>query len=289
MSLTVTLVILALALILLLLVALLHRAYRAPRFVETANPDSMDLPYTDRYLLGPRGRRLYSWLIPAEGSERTLIIVHGWGANMQMMLPLAVPFHEAGMNVLLFDARNHGKSDGDSFSSMPRFAEDLDCALDWTRQHAPGQKIIVMGHSVGAAAALLVASRRDDINLVIGISGFAHPDLVMRRHLKRRWLPGPVVPLILHYVQWVIGHRFDDIAPMNRIRQIQCPVLLAHGKQDIVIPISDMQLIRDNALPGNDLYTLTFEDAGHASVDIFKKHAGQLIAFINEKLDHTHA
>jgi pimeloyl-ACP methyl ester carboxylesterase len=205
------------------------------------------------------------------------------------MLPLARPFHEAGMNVLLFDARNHGKSDGDSFSSMPRFAEDLDGAIDWTRQQDPGQKIIVMGHSIGAAAALLVASRRDDIDLVIGISGFAHPDLVMRRHLTRRWLPHFLVPMILRYVQWVIGHRFDDIAPMYRIRHVRCPVLLAHGSEDIVIPISDMHLIMKNALPDNDLQTLTFEDAGHASVQTFQEHAGQLIAFINDKLGTHHA
>jgi uncharacterized protein len=288
MSLTLIIGLIALALILLFPVVL-HRAYRAPRFIETATPDSIGLPYTDQYLPGPHGKRLYSWLIPAEDSDRTVIIVHGWGANMQMLLPLALPFHEAGMNVLLFDARNHGKSDGDSFSSMPRFAEDLDCAIDWTRERDPAQKIIVMGHSVGAAAALLAASRRDDINLVIGISGFAHPDLVMRRHLKRRWLPRFLVPIILRYVQWVIGHRFNDIAPMNRIRHIRCPVLLAHGTDDIVIPIDDMHLIRDNALPDNDLHTLAFEDAGHASVESFQDHAGLLIEFINEKLDHTHA
>jgi uncharacterized protein len=288
MSLALILTLVVLALILLFPVVV-HRAYRAPRFVETAMPDSMGLPYSSQYLPGPHGKKLYSWLIPAEGSDRTIIIVHGWGANAQMMLPLAVPFHEAGMNVLLFDARNHGKSDADSFSSMPRFAEDLDCAIDWTRERDPGQKIIVMGHSVGAAAALLVASRRSDIDLVIGISGFAHPDLVMRRHLNRRWLPGLFVPFILNYVQWVIGFRFEDIAPMNRIRHIHCPILLAHGAQDIVIPIDDMHLIRDNALPDNDLHILAFEDAGHASVDSFKDHAGQLIAFINEKLDHTHA
>jgi pimeloyl-ACP methyl ester carboxylesterase len=191
--------------------------------------------------------------------------------------------------VLLFDARNHGRSDGDTFSSMPRFAEDLDCVIDWMKERDPAQKIIVMGHSVGAAAAILAASRRNDIDLVIGISGFAHPDLVMRRHLDRPWLPGLLVPAILNYVQWVIGFRFEDIAPMNRIRHIHCPVLLAHGTGDSIIPISDMQLIEQNALANNDLRILAIEGAGHDSVKNFQDHAGQLIDFITEKLDTQHA
>ena len=86
-------------------------------------------------------------------------------------------------NVLLYDARNHGKSDRDSFSSLPRFAEDLGCAIEWAKQRDPSQKIVVFGHSIGAAAAMLAASHRTDIDLVIGLSGFAHPNLVMNRHL----------------------------------------------------------------------------------------------------------
>jgi pimeloyl-ACP methyl ester carboxylesterase len=41
------------------------------------------------------------------------------------MLPIAAPLRRAGLNVLRVDARNHGGSDSDTFSSLPRFAEDL--------------------------------------------------------------------------------------------------------------------------------------------------------------------
>ncbi len=263
----------------------LHWVYRAPRIVETSTPQQHGLAFSQHFLTGVTGKRLFSWLIPAEESCCTLVVVHGWGANAEMMLPLAQPFHQAGMDVLLYDARNHGKSDSDSFSSLPRFAEDLGTALDWIRQLNPDHQIVVLGHSIGAAAAILAASHRDDIDLVIGVSGFAHPNLVMGRHLDRPWIPRFLRSLILNYIQWVIGFRFDDIAPMNRIPHVHCPVLLAHGTDDRVVPISDMRLIEANATDDRPIRVLPVEGAQHASIYLFQQHAGGMIEFIHDNLE----
>ncbi len=268
----------------LLLPLVLHWVYRAPRVVERTSPEQHGLPFTQHFLDGVKGKRLFSWLITAEESCCTLIVVHGWGANAEMMLPLAQPFHLAGMDVVLYDARNHGKSDADSFSSLPRFAEDLGSVLDWLGQRSPGQRVIVLGHSIGAAAAILAASHRDDIDLVIGLSGFAHPNLVMNRHLDRPWLPRYLRPLILNYIQWIIGYRFDDIAPMNRIPHVHCPVLLAHGTKDRVVPISDMHLIEANTSAERPIRILPIEGAQHDSVELFQQHAGRLLQFIQDNL-----
>jgi len=263
----------------------LHWVYRVPRLIETTTPESISLPFSSQYLPGPKSKRLFSWLIPGKDKQCTVILVHGWGGNAQMMLPLALPFHEAGMNVLLYDSRNHGKSDGDTFSSLPRFAEDLGSVIAWITQRDPSQKIVVLGHSIGAAAAMLAASHRTDIDLVIGMSGFAHPNLVMRRHLDRPWLPQWFKPLIMNYIQWVIGYKFDEIAPMNRIRYIRCPVLLVHGTEDSVVPISDMRLIEQNALLEGNVHVVSIEGAHHNSVDQFQRHSNYLIDFIRENLN----
>jgi uncharacterized protein len=279
-----------LLILVLLFPTVLHWVYRAPRVIEQSTPDKFDMPFTQLTLSGIKDKHLFAWLIPAQGSGCTLIIVHGWGANAEMMLPLAMPFHQAGMDVLLYDARNHGRSDSDSFSSLPRFAEDLDTAIDWVREYNPDHRIIVLGHSIGAAAAILAASHQKDIDLVIGLSGFAHPNLLMIRHLDRPWLPRLLRPLILNYIQWVIGFRFDDIAPMNRIRHVYCPVLLAHGTEDRVVPISDMRLIEANANSQYPVRVIAVEGAQHDSVELFQQHADRLLEFIQQNInsDDTH-
>jgi len=85
----------------------------------------------------------------------------------------------------------------------------------------------------------------------------------------------------------VIGYRFDEIAPMNRIREVRCPVLLAHGRDDRVVPIGDMQLIVNHAAAGTPVRILPVEEAGHDSVEAFQRHADRLIESIEDSPGHS--
>src|SRR4030067_1460687 len=129
---------LTLAVLVGLSLAALHLGYQAPRSREQGTPGNLGLAYETVHIPTVSGKRLFAWLLPVPGADTSIIILLGWGGNAELMLPMALPFQRAGINVLLIDARNHGNSDADSSSSMLRFAEDLDHAIDWLRQHHPG-------------------------------------------------------------------------------------------------------------------------------------------------------
>jgi uncharacterized protein len=214
-----------------------------------------------------------------------VVIIHGWGANRELMLPVARPLQAAGWNVLLFDARNHGDSDPDTFSSMPRFAEDTEAAVEWLRAR-PGMRdapVALLGHSVGAAAALLAASRRDDIRAVVSLSAFAHPDGMMRRWLAGRRLPFfPLGWYVLRYVERVIGTRFDAIAPVNTLPRVRCPVLLVHGQDDRVIPPSDAEWL--HASRGDTPARLRLLPGDHDLSQHLEGELPELLAFLDAAL-----
>ncbi len=264
--------------------ALVHLGFRAPRRREQGDPSAAGMRFREVTVPTVRDLPLRGWLVEPQGGGDhvvpTVVIVHGWGANMELMLPLARPFHEAGFRVLLFDARNHGSSPRDGHSSMPKFAEDAEAALDWLEAAGMRGPRILVGHSIGAAAVLLAASRRQDVAGVIAIAAFAHPARLMARSLRRLHLPGPVIRIILRYIEWVIGHDYDDIAPENVICRIRCPVLLAHGTADRVIPVSDMDCIarcrREN------IRTLRVEGADHDSVELLAANADRLVEFVRQ-------
>ena len=262
-----------------LFLASVHLAFRVPARLETGTPDALGLPFREVDLPTRRKRRLFAWWVPTQPGATTVIILHGWGANAEDMLPLAVPFHGAGCNVLLLDARGHGRSDRDTFASLPRFAEDVGAAMDWVREKADdqGDGMVLVGHSVGAGAVLLEASRRQDVAAVISISAFGHPEWMMRRYLQRSHLPRPLHGLVQTYVQWLIGHRFKDIAPLSTIRRVDCPVLLVHGEEDATVPIDDAEHLV--AVSGAEL--LRIAGAGHDSVEKVEEHGGELIDFLN--------
>lgn len=226
----------------------IHRSLAPERIAETRTPGDVGLHHQDVTIPTENGKSLSGWFIPADRQGRgpAVVLLHGWGGNAETMLPLALPLHQAEFAVLLIDARCHGRSDEDSFSSMPRFAEDLGHAIDWlkSREDVDPHRVAVVGHSVGAAASLLAASRREDIAAVVSIAAFTHPVAMMQRWFEFKGIPyAPIRWLILRYVEWVIGHRFDDIAPVNTIRRVRCPTLLVHGAEDVTVPVSEAHAI----------------------------------------------
>lgn len=260
---------------------IIHVGFRAPRHREKGSPADHGLTYREVSIRTFEGKRLYAWWLPASSISPTIILLHGWGGNAEFMLPLAVPFQNAGLNVLLLDARNHGQSDSASFSSLPRFAEDVSSAISWVKMEGgeQGGMIALLGHSVGAGAVLYEASRRDDISAVISVSAFAHPEWMMRRYLRRFRIPEIVTTWVLRYVEWIIRHRFEEIAPMNTACKVKCPILLVHGKMDETVPVTDTLAIQKNC-DINSIELLLIDDAGHDSVEKVEQHGYQLVDFL---------
>ncbi len=204
-----------------------------------------------------RERQLHAWWWPQTQPQpqqaKLAVLMHGWGGNASNLLSTAQLLHAQGWHVLLPDARSHGLSDGDGYSSLPRFAEDMHAAIDWLKRHVPTpistptsatQTLALIGHSLGAAASILCASQRSDVQAVVSVSAFAHPEQVMRRWLAHYRLPfWPLGWGVNRYIEYVIGHRFNDIAPLSRLHQLRCPVLLVHGLSDTIVPMHCAQLL----------------------------------------------
>ena len=236
-------------------------------------------------MAGPRGKQLSGWLVSAPGARPhpvpAVLVMHGWGANASLMGAVAAPLHAAGFAVLLLDARCHGSSDDEPFTSLARFAEDIAAGLAWLRIQ-PGidaHRLALLGHSVGAGACLLHASQHPDVCAVVSLSAFAHPTEVMRRLLADHRVPYPVIGwYVLRHVQRVIGTTFDAIAPVHTIARVQCPVLLVHGNHDATVPVSDAQRLRA-AAPGHAQLLLI--DGDHDLRKALDSHGQDLVDFLH--------
>jgi pimeloyl-ACP methyl ester carboxylesterase len=95
-------------------------------------------------------------------------------------------------------------------------------------------------------------------------------------------MPDLVMNFILDYVQWIIGGRFDDIAPMNTICKVSCPVLLVHGRADTIVPVEDARAIAKSC-PEAQLTLLEIDGAEHDSVDKIEQHAFELVRFLQQQ------
>ena len=261
----------------------IRHGLRAPRVVELGSPEG--LSWRAVRLPTANGKSLFGWFIAAGERAPALVVMHGWGGNAEMMLPLAAPLQARGFALLLIDARCHGQSDGDSFASLPRFAEDIDAALAWLagQPEVDAQRLGVIGHSVGAGAALLVASRRHDLRAVVSLAAFAHPAAMMRRWLASMRIPyWPFGAYILAYVQRVIGYRFDDIAPRRSMARTTCPVLVVHGLEDDTVPVDEAREIY--AARPSDAVELLLVPGSHDDYGDVTRHLGQLGDFLERHM-----
>jgi dipeptidyl aminopeptidase/acylaminoacyl peptidase len=270
--------------------ALILRGLRAPRLAHQNTPADRGLSAQTVRVPTAQGKTLFAWFVPVPGQALSpaVVVMHGWGANASLMLPTLAPLHAAGFAVLLLDARCHGESDDAPFTSLPRFAEDIEAGLDWLHQHPDidTHRLAIMGHSVGAGAALLCATRRADVRAVVSLSAFAHPREVMRSFLAEARIPYPVLGwYVMRHVQSVIGARFDDIAPLKSMTRLRCPVLLVHGTQDELVPFSDAQRLHAAGQPGQ--VQCLAVSGGHDPSEALEAHLPALIGFLQQAFLHA--
>lgn len=116
-----------------------------------------------RYLDRPGGRLAYSLHEPAStaGAEAAPLVVlsPGMGDLRGVFRDVVGPLTQEGFRVAVADLRGHGES-GTTFDAydLPSIADDLEALL----AHLGGP-VALVGHSVSAGAAAVVAARRPDL------------------------------------------------------------------------------------------------------------------------------
>lgn len=228
---------------------LFARYYCKPkRRLPARTPAAQGLP-GEPVTFASQGVPLNGWFIPAGGNpaqQPTVVIAHGWSRNAAWMLPVARLLHDAGLAVLLYDARGHGTSGEGGPITLLKFAQDLVAAVDYAaaRPEVDNARLGVVGHSMGGSGSIVAASMEPRIRALVSSSAFADPDTLTRRFMRAYHIPRwPLVQIVLWFIERWLGTTVADIAPQNRIGQLTIPLLLIHGDADELIPPSDMDAL----------------------------------------------
>ncbi|WP_234816159.1 alpha/beta hydrolase [Mycolicibacterium agri] len=111
-------------------------------------------------------------LPPGAGPHPAVVLVHGFGATRDMMLPqYEQHFAAAGVATLAFDYRSTGASAGEPRQriSMRRQRVDVAAAMDFlsTRPEIDSRRIGLWGTSLGGMHVLRVAAARNDVAVAV--------------------------------------------------------------------------------------------------------------------------
>src|SRR5579864_924903 len=104
------------------------------------------------------GGTIHAWFVPASARLGAVLLLHGMGANRTSMLERARFLHARGYAVLAPDFQAEGESSGDHVTFGKLESLDAEAALAFLRDRVPGERIGVIGVSMGGAAALVGSS-----------------------------------------------------------------------------------------------------------------------------------
>lgn len=190
---------------------------------------------------------LRGWLMPGIPGAGSVVLLHGVGANRTAMIGRAHFLHSAGYTVLAPDFQAHGESPGEHITFGAREALDAAASVRFLRAAAPGERIGVIGVSMGGAAALLGPAPLDVDVLVLESVYPTFHEAVRDRY--RVWL-GPFGFLarpLAHALIYVVGPRIgvseNALRPIARIGEFREPILLIAGSDDRYTPIAESRAL----------------------------------------------
>jgi dipeptidyl aminopeptidase/acylaminoacyl peptidase len=207
------------------------------------SPAEFGLEFEEVTFKAADGLQLQGCWIPATGSERAVIILHGHGGSLDWDIHRAPALHAAGFNVFLFDFRAHGRSQGRlaTFGYLER--QDVLGAVEFLKSQGI-KSIGLMGFSYGALASMLTAPVCPEVRAVVADGGptrlrVALIARAMEFHLPR-WLAGPLAWLAVAITSARLGANLFHYEPVRWVGKISPrPIFFIHGELDQYCPDFD--------------------------------------------------
>ncbi len=207
--------------------------------VYCGDPSELKLPFENVSFTTDDGVRLSGWFIPAPGSRKAVVFVHGHGGIMQEGLRYATALHGAGFSLLMFNQRLHSGSDK-SYVSMGYYEKtDVKAAVDYLVNSRKAGTVGLMGFSLGASTGILAMAQDKRIQAGLFNSGYANVADLLADVAKRDYgLPRfPMIPLVM----WIASLRGNfDLNAINAEEYIGSiaprPVFIVQCTGDDYVP-----------------------------------------------------
>lgn len=195
--------------------------------------------------------------LPNPQATYTILFSHGNAEDLGTLTPELEDLRALGFSIFAYDYHGYGTSGGQA--TEQNAYEDIDAAYNYLTQvlKVPSDRIIAHGRSLGGAVAIDLASRKPLGGLIVESS-------------------------FVSAFRVVTGYRifpFDKFRNVDKLKQVRCPVLIIHGRQDEVIPFwHGEELFGIAKDPKTNLWV---DGAGHNNLKLVagKQYMQSMLAF----------
>ncbi len=260
--------IILIAIILIAAWLLAGRATRRWKPDPACTPDTYHLPFEHVTFTARDGVRLGGRLTGEQGRRPVVIFCAGLFGSMDGDTGLVPAFYKAGFDVLQFDWRGHGISDGQRVTLGIDESKDLVGAIDFLQARGV-KRIGLLGFSMGAGVALRVAAQDERARCIIADGANRHLFHVIQEAFRSRigLALKPFAWLVVKFIELRLGGiSLDEASPLGEVGKISPrPVLFIHGGSDPFVSLADQEALF--AACGDPKTLWRVEGAGHREAE----------------------
>jgi len=231
------------------------------------------------------GTRLSGWMFPSKTAEvkGTVIQFHGNAENMTSHFHSLAWLVHHGYNLFTFDYRGYGTSEGEP--TIPGVNLDARAAYQQIIQspEAGNTPVILYGQSLGGVIllkALETFPDRSKISLIIVEGSFLSYQEIARKKMNDIWLTWP----FQHLAYLMFSDEYAAIESIKKVSPI--PLLVIHGKKDVIIPYEFGAEIYNTAKQPKSFWPI--EEGNH--IDTMLRHKGiyrnRLVEYLDKNSAH---
>ncbi len=242
---------------------------RRARAIDLAPPPALAVqPVSFR---SASGSTIRAWLLGGRQGVGAVLLLHGVGDDRSSMVARARFLHHAGYAVLLPDFQAHGESEGARITFGALESLDVMAALEYLRASCRGERVGMIGVSMGGAAALLASGR---VPAEAYVLESVYP--TVRQALEGRlgvWL-GPfarlkrsVASLVVQGVSAEIGIGEETLRPIDHIGSLDAPVFVISGTRDTYTSLDESLALFEHAREPKEFWGV--EGARHEDLHAF--------------------
>jgi fermentation-respiration switch protein FrsA (DUF1100 family) len=243
-----------------------YKMVKPPRVLGGWTPKDLGYDYEDVAIETRDGLKLSGWWIP-NGSDKTVIPLHGYTRSRwdDVYMKETTEFLlKEGYNVLTFDFRAHGESEGKYTTVGIDEILDVLSALDWLKAHQPehSRQIALIGFSMGAM--LTIRALAEDNRVCCGVAD--SPPMYLDRTGARGLKYFANLPEWLYHFAKPFMKLFSGARELNMLEyagRVKKPLLLVAGGKDPLVEVEEVREFYEQNRAINPSVELWATDAPH--------------------------
>jgi fermentation-respiration switch protein FrsA (DUF1100 family) len=231
------------------------------------------------------GSKLRGWLIPGRKGAGAVVLAHGFRCDRRQMLGRASFLSEAGYGALLFDFQAHGESPGKQITIGHLESRDAQAAVEFMKKNCPGEKLGVIGISMGGAAAVL-ASPALEVDAMVLEEVYPDIERATANRMERyfgAWAHG-LGRLLIMQLPLRAGIEKEALRPIDRVGAIKVPKLFIAGAKDLHTKLNESRELFAAAAEPKEFWLV--EEAAHVDVHqmLKEEYERRILDFFEKRL-----